>query len=147
MKHMYLTLILLLSGITLNGSTILDTYTQLQKNPRYRKMSLLEIAIDRGEFEAIRYFEFRANPDELRKGRVLLQNKIATFDAIIKEKREDYFEPNTEKVPSLIKVEDARQLKSEYESLLREFIRKIESIDQAQAAREAAIKAASTPIA
>lgn len=133
MNNIILSLIMLFLGIPLLGSTIQDTYTQLKKNPRYKKMSLLEIAIDRGEFEAIRYFEFRANLTELKKARVLLQNKIATFDAIIKEDREEFL-TGPEKAASLEKIEETRRLKSDFERLIREVDRKIESLDKNEAA-------------
>lgn len=137
MKQIILSIILMFSGIMLFGSTILGTYTKLQGNPGYRKMSLLEIAIDRGDFEAIQYFEFRAKPAELKRARVLLQNKIATFDAIIRENKEEFLSVG-EKVTSLERIEATRRSKGEYESLLREFNRKLEMIDKSDAARATA---------
>lgn len=141
-----LNLLLLFLAIPICGSTLSDTYAQLKKNPRYKKMSLLEIAIDRGEFEAIRYFEFRAAPDELKKGRVLIQNKMATFDAIIKEDREEFL-TGPEKVASLEKIEETRRLKKDFEGLLREFNRKLESIDKEETARQAKSQAENAPVA
>lgn len=116
-------------------STFLDTYTQLQKNPRYRKMSPLEIAIDRGDFEAIKYFEYRANLDELKKARVLLQNKIAGIDEIIKDEHTEFLN-GPEKVDALKKVEESRRSKNSYVSLMREFERKIESTEKEEELRK-----------
>jgi hypothetical protein len=126
-KH-FLYLIILVASIPALGTTIGDTYAQLQKNPRYRKMMPLEIAIDRGDFEAIRYFAFRANLDGLKRARSLLLNKIANFNAIIEERHDEYL-IGPEKVPLIQRVEESRRSKGDYEALLREFDRKIESAE------------------
>lgn len=146
MHKIILIVMMMLLSIPSLESTIQDTYTQLKKNPRYKKMSLLEIAIDRGEFEAIQYFEFRASPAELKKGRVLIQNKMATFDAIIAEDRVEFL-TGPEKVASLEKIEETRRLKKDFEGLLREFNRKLESIDTEEAARRARTKTEAAPAA
>ena len=132
-----LAIMLLFSGMAIRGATISDTYPQLQKNPRYRKMSLLEIAIDRGDLEAIRYYEFRATVPELKKARVLLQNKVNVFDANIKDYKEEFLS-GPEKGTTLVQIDALRGSKADFESLLREFNRKLEEVDKADAARAAA---------
>jgi hypothetical protein len=106
-----------------------STYMQLKKNPRYRKMSYLEIAIDRGDFEAIRYFELRATLEDLQHTRVLLQNKIAGLEANVKDYKTDFLK-QPEKVERLSKVEHERTKTKSYESLLRETVHRIEAAEK-----------------
>lgn len=107
-------------------SSISETYNQLKKNPRYKKMSGFEIAIDRGDFEAMRYFEFRtSDKKDLEHTRVLLQNKIAAIESELADQKRDFL-TQPEKGERLTEVEKTRDLIKTYESLLHDVIRRIE---------------------